>query len=423
MTLSSENEQLANLSSLFLGCVLIPSAIIVFLAATFVSDYLLLGFIPAFYICWLSVVLLRVILKIPFSRAEFQAQLLLTALLYPLFVFHVWQADVYYNSVIFCILYVTAIPLLQWILQYRASVAFWVCVLTAFFLGFSIYLLSQGVIRSYVIFGPNVLYRIYVFLFGLMILCLFDFKAPGRRVILSGTLVVIFLYIMTAILGVLIVATGSRGGLVAAVGALLVIAYLARTLADRYSSMVFGVFTLLGGGALLVAVLLGPLLGRLLFLDLSNTSEMVRLELLRQTFRFLTEAGPAEILFGVGAMNRFFSFYPHNIFAEALVYGGLFLLLVVIMAFVVLTIAIGRRKNDGILVLPFVGIIVGSLFSGSLLYNYPVLSLAAYLVCSWLGGTQRSGAESVVRRHPDSSIVSSWSGSRSTRIGGQTAAS
>jgi hypothetical protein len=234
--------------------------------------------------------------------------------------------------------------------------------------------LVHGTTRSRIIFGPNVLYRIYALLFAMLFVAL----AYGRRSVLRGFGIVFSL----GLLFVAMAGTGSRG-------ALLVTGAIA-----AYLILFGGRFPLSKTGfrlSIIAAVVAGLVLARDVFTSytarlflfaLSNSSTATRLSFYRGAADFLDAERGLKLLFGVGLKNAYFTFYPHNLLVEALVYGGLYRGIVTTLLLAALVVYVLRNGKSSWVVLVFSGIILGSMVSGSSMDNYPVLSLGIFVVSS-----------------------------------------
>lgn len=380
-TASSESaDALLVLDRVFMHFVLVPSAVILLLACTFAGDYLLKG-APAYYLCWSGVVLFRVVCRIPYSVSEAISQLALLTASLPFLLIHAWEISHYYHAFLFAILYINVLPLLPWLEKRSRSTVQVALLMLLVFIVFSVWSLMQGVVRANIVFGPNVLYRVYGFLFGLIVIMGFsraDFRGIGRP--LSSLTVSLSLFILVGLLSVAMIATGSRGALIAFFSLLLVLAWLAQTFSDCARTLRRGIFVLITCVGILAFVIVGPLLGRMLSFDLANASEDVRLGYFSRTLDFLVSEKLFGLFLGAGESNSYYDFYPHNIFLEALVYGGFYMLMIVAVAYVSIVVVVLLRTQRSRDVIPYVGVFVGTLLSGSMLDNYSILGLGFFLL-------------------------------------------
>jgi len=215
--------------------------------------------------------------------------------------------------------------------------------------------------RLDIVFGPNILYRIILFLFG----CYLFYSAihSSNRVWLAVA------FLLTTYL---VFRTGSRGGMVA-LAATLGLAYLN----SKYKKTYFAL-------GILVAVLVGSIFLDSLLVDsrslqFGGESSEVRLEKVQAAKNFVQSSN---LLIGAEDPRKYTGVYPHNIFLEFFVYHGLIGLALLVALFVALIFRVVSSYYHRLIFLPFAGITVGSLFSGSLMDNYAVLSVCLY--CAFL---------------------------------------
>lgn len=341
----------------------------------FVNDYKLPFGIPAVYPLWLLMVAARGVCRLHSTKTELAAQgVLILLLLPPLVVELALSPNDYYHGYMLAVLAVNAVRILPRLC--RDAVVVYASLLVLLMVAMvGLYQLSIGVSRGSFVFGPNVMYRVGVFFFGV-----FFVGATTVRTRVSGNVWVVLAY---AACSLTLAFTGSRGALVT--WAVLSVAVYA-ALGYRTRAWHMKPVWLL---TLLLPVVIGysflqDRLWRLTYLSLANASESIRIEYVYQALVYVQLTDWITQLFGIGseaAENQYFGFYPHNLFLESLVYGGWWLILVVVVFYALFLREVVHSTKPVIgLVMPLIGIFVGSLFSGNLWYNYPVLSLGILLL-------------------------------------------
>lgn len=336
----------------------------------FVNDYKLAFDLPALYPAWLALMAVRMVCRLWPSRGELLAQGALLLLLTPSFLVELTQSSSdYFHAYLGAVIAVNAVFGLPRLCRDRHVVLVSLGALLVVG-GLGLYQLVLGVSRGSLVFGPNVLYRAGAFFFGV-----FWVGASTTSTPVSGKRWMVMAY---AAFSLIMAFTGSRGAMVTW-AVLSVGVYAALGLRFRKGYMKPLVLF-----ALLIPVLAGYVLlqervWRLTYFSLANASESIRLDFFYQGLEYLQQTDWMIQLFGVGsevAVNRYFGFYPHNIFLESLVYGGWWLLCWVGWSFVLFFRLLVRPEGAVLgLVLPLAGVFVGSLFSGDLWYNFTVLSV------------------------------------------------
>lgn len=346
-------------------------------ASTFSSDFTLFGF-PAFYFAWLFVIALRIVVGVRFTVLEVVSQFSLLFLLYFSLFPAISDASLYYNAYFFAVLYINVLFFIPFLLKRKVTTYLCFYILTAFSILAMASILS-GAVRSYILFGPNVLYRIYAFLFFLM-LTTHAFHSK-RKIYQSPMMIVAFFSLLIAM-----VATGSRGA-VAVFLLMIVIIVLNFSFFFKKSSLDY---LILGTGILFFTVLiilnydlLSVIFSRLIFFDLTNASELERIGFYQNSRNFIFEEQGVNLLLGVGQENKYFSFYPHNIYIESMVYGGFNMLFISVLTSIVMlwSTTFSNDKYLRSICFIFIGVYFGSLVSGSLLYNFPVFSVGWTALC------------------------------------------
>lgn len=332
-------------------------------AAFFVGDHLLLGYIPSFIIVWISILIWRFLNGPYYSVGELLAQLGVFALCLPLYIRGLVSYEFYYFFLFQAVLFVNALPLIIRVLQSRllGAVALFSCVI---FLLEGVYTWNQ---RQGILFGPNVLYRVYALPLSMLAAsCLIsrssniNFKTPGW---LAG--------LAAALLLVPIISTGSRGGLMtyALVVFVLGAIYMRKEKKSHYASLLIASLSI---AALLFYnwSTLQISLGRTVDYRSVIEGDAIRFSLFSRGYDFMSYENGVDLVFGLGSVNSYYAdgvLYPHNFFLELLVYHGAFFLVIVLLQYVLVfmyTHKAGAFCISGlVLMLP---IFVGAMVSGNL---------------------------------------------------------
>lgn len=346
-------------------------------ASTFSSDFTLFGF-PAFYLTWLFVVVLRILVGVRFTVLEIVSQFSLLFLLYFSLYPAIHDANLYYNAYIFAVLYINVLFFIPFLLKRKVTNYLCFYILTAFSI-FALASILSGAVRSFILFGPNVLYRIYAFLFFMM-LTTYVFHSK-KKIYQSPMIISAFLALLIAM-----AATGSRGA-VAVFLLMIIIIVLNFSFFFKKSSLDYLILvTGISFFAVLIILnydLLSVIFSRLIFFDLTNASELERIGFYQNSRNFIFEEQGVNLLLGVGQENKYFSFYPHNIYIESMVYGGFNLLYISVLTSMAMlwSTTFSNDKYLRSICFIFIGVYFGSLVSGSLLYNFPVFSVGWTALC------------------------------------------
>lgn len=342
---------------------------LLFFMATFVNDYNIEGF-PVFYLIWFSIVLFRLLLQIDIRPFEFLSQILLFVLLQPPFFVESFDTEnVYIHGYIFAVLYINVIFLIPYFMskaKYLRSV-----IIAIFLAASAVSLLSivQGDNRASIYFGPNVLYRIYGLLFALFLLSYyFEDKFFFNK---SLFWLVFIMFVIN------LVATGSRGAIVVFA---IPFAYLLLKKGAFQIKTLHVLFALIPALAALCYFIFTNLdmFWRLFYFDLDGESIGARLEYLNLTLAYAENFSfNLDYMFGQSSLNPLWSNYPHNFALESFVYGGLWMLVVVMLPLVVFiyNAFFTRDKFYIILFFAYLPIFIGASVSGNLTYNFPVISV------------------------------------------------
>lgn len=329
--------------------------------ATFFVGNFFIGEIPAFLIVWLGVLFYRVVIRVPLSTTEIKGQVTLFIIILPLLIWGIYKQDAYYYCFYQLVFAFNCLPLINRSLgnKYLPYVAL------LFILFFTFGIVFLGADRGGFIFGPNILYRV----FGVLYMSLFISTLIRGRDWELGNLVLLSSYICVFI-G--LVATGSRGATITLLLCTIVLViYLKNQLSLMKFILLFSI-PVVFFVYLYMDDIVG-VMGRLLFFDVNNGSESVRLDMFSRVFIFLSDSTSKEILFGLGNLNRIFpeeGYYPHNLLVELIVYHGLIYFTVCILFFLYTTFIFCKETEANVSLLIFLPIVIGSQLSGNLTDNY-----------------------------------------------------
>jgi hypothetical protein len=216
--------------------------------------------------------------------------------------------------------------------------------------------------RVTLLFGPTILYRVVLFFYGIAAACCIARNMSAASILLA----VVAFYAIYKI--------GSRGGIVALVAMWLVM--LRVTGALRFKTLLLGVVL----AAFFISysdVFLGS---RTFYFSSDSESSNVRIDKLAAAYDYI--ASPS-VWLGMVEPSKLVGNYPHNIFAEFLVFHGLFatLLLIFYSSALPLVILDGGRRYPACfnLIIIFMPIIIGAQFSGSLIDNYAYVAFLCYI--------------------------------------------
>ena len=124
---------------------------------------------------------------------------------------------------------------------------------------------------------------------------------------------------------------------------------------------------------------------RALYFSLENESEMARINFITTVFQLMSNASPITFFFGLSSVNSLYT-YPHNIFLELFLYGGL-LQIIWFASIFIFSLFIFLRlwfRGDGVgksfLFRFWVISFVPSLLSGDLFYNLFFIACSSIIV-------------------------------------------
>lgn len=337
----------------------------------FVGDFTVLN-IPAYYFCYIFLIVVRISLGLRLKAPELFAQFFLSAILLPVTLYNSDDImSMYYHSYIFCVLSVNAIPLVIRLISLAPRHSIFLTTQLVLLSCLSLYALFVAGNRGTFVFGPNVYYRIMGVSFALFI-------ASQWSQLKIGKIIPAFLIYF---LGV--AATLSRGGLITFICVAFFV-LVRSSFSVSAKKIISGIIVVLSLLYITSTLLSTQVFSRLIFInvdDITNadSSAGYRFSSLLKLMDFFSNERGWDILFGLGEMNGYFSFHPHNVFVESYLYGGL--LTGVTATIFSLTIIICLFSRDtkiflsSLFALP---ILVGSQFSGSFLESYFLFSFAAY---------------------------------------------
>lgn len=236
------------------------------------------------------------------------------------------------------------------------------CVVITFSFFILLVIVTTGA-RSYFIFGPTILYRIYLLFYAISAIYLLSNKSYSVFIILS----------FIALLSVIVI--GSRGGIVVILSMWVVILF--KYFSIRFQCVVFTSLIIISTLLFKFTTIFSS---RAFYFSLSSESSNVRLDKLKLIYDFF-DYNTFEVLFGLNSPHVLVGKYPHNILVEILIFHGLiyFVIFIILFVFYIIYPMVSkniRNTNMFILTLP---IVIGSQFSGRLLDNYFSISAIYYL--------------------------------------------
>jgi hypothetical protein len=339
---------------------------------TFVGDFDILG-LNLFYILWLLLIIYRIIFNVKIQKNEIKTQLILTLIFSISIIREIFTFNYYANSYIQLILYVNIIPLYFLIINKKSNFLKYFSLIIQFifiFIGLKNFrlMLSDGLneYRAYILFGPNVLYRIYIFLFAITYI---NYKNNESNIVKASNLIFLVINLLL---------TGSRGALICLVLLFLFMLYNYkdfRITKKQFNIIIFSIIFIM----IINFDFLQQYFWRLLYFNFDNSSNDGRVDFYSNTYQFLQKSSFLELLFGVGPNNNYFDFYPHNIMLETIVYNGLLLSIICLFCIIRLFKMILHLKIHYLL---FFGIFIGSFLSGSLFENFPIFIYPVYNLIS-----------------------------------------
>lgn len=344
-----------------------------FFFGTFINDFLFFG-VPAFGFFWFFLVFSRYLVGNPIKRKEAIVQLLMLLVVFLPFLNEFMYGDEFYAfNYLYIVLYVNFLIFFAFMLDKHQKLVMVLTMLLIFIFSIvSFFLLFKGNLRASIGFGPNVLYRIYGFLF----LIVFTLVLKNKKQIKINLKIGYCAYALS-ILSLL--ATGSRGAtLVILFMSLCFFFFLLRENGAKYFYKVlifFSVFVFFV--VFKYGKQINDLFWRLLYFDFDNGSLMYRMESFVVLKDFLREDFDVDVFFGYTSVNGYFDYYPHNLLVELIIYSGFFLffIMVFLSLFFVLYVFLSKERYLFFVYFP---IFIGAMFSGNLYYNFTLISFFLY---------------------------------------------
>ena len=318
---------------------------------TFVNDFLLFD-IPFFYLLYFIILLLR-FKYLRISKKEYLIQVFLSFVIFlPLLNEILYSESIYYHSYIFLVLYVNVFFLLVYFIKNKTSLVYNISLVLLFvFLIFSVIQISSTYSRPKLIFGPNVLYRLYGFLF-FIIYAVDKFKSKNEN--LQNMDLIFILFIFVSIL------TGSRGAFVLIICSLIIL-IINKRLSSNFYKYTISIFLLI---FTINYDLFHSIFWRVYFFDFDSNSISSRLSGIPIFIEYILNSSSITLLHGLSSNNYVFPTYPHNFLLESVVYSGIFFTMIFVISLGLCLFA--NHK----LYIYFLPILIGSLFSGDLMYNF-----------------------------------------------------
>ena len=258
------------------------------------------------------------------------------------------------------------------------AISWIILLLTLFFVFLQFVWLLEGGTRGRAIFGPNILYRIFLFF---VLISYFQYRG-----------MISFFIIITCILGIFL--TGSRGGLVCGAMVLLALILTSPGLKVDRNFIYLAFLSPIVIYIFLPQFEIADFVFNRIFM-LSEGTYGNRLDFLRSATIFFNVSF-LELIFGVGVYpNRFFSFYPHNLIVEMFVSHGIVVsfLFISVSIYISLYTFLNRNrisKQQRFLFLIFVLFFSSSQVSGSFYDNWVCIPLAFCLLGTYLKKYQRT---------------------------------
>lgn len=366
--------------------ILICDLFLLFLA-TFSGDYTLYG-IPLFFVFWFIILFIR--RKGVLVQREAFTQIVLLFMLIPIIIQFYKYSIEYYFGAVYVILYVNvlifAIQTIPRLLTKTPSTKIVQRLLTAS-------LLILGIISSFsdsegsrqsLIFGPNVYYRI-IGMIGLIHIIFFKVNYNYKKKSIVTFLFNLFGTLLSLIIAIsILVKTGSRGASMVCLWVVLWFLFSVLT-TKKILLKIISVAVLSGLAIFIINSNYITLFSSRAFMyqdkGASSASISRRTEFLTNFFDFFQNNN-----YFLGEGSNYIYSYPHNLYLDLLYNGGIIPFLLIIFFSFRYTILIFKgnlQENWKILSLIFSPIYIGSLVSGTIYDNYPVISLLVLLPISW----------------------------------------
>lgn len=271
----------------------------------------------------------------------------------------------YYQAPIFALISIAFLGRLEALISSPKTIIFGFSFFCLAAFSLFVFIFDSGSSRTSLVFGPTILYRVILFFYGYCLL----FLIPRDR-----SLLIVF---SSALAFYSVLKIGSRGGIVS-LGVIWLLA-----LRGRISWRLLAWSGIIFCAALIIFGIEDISSSRAFYFSSDSESTNVRLDKLRMVSYFLEGD---EVFFGMSNPTSLVGNYPHNIFAEILIFHGLLaFLLFCIMNLTTIFFALRiNEKNNWIykLIILMSPILIGSQFSGSLMDNYFYISLMCYIIAS-----------------------------------------
>lgn len=360
--------------------ILLPLDLVLIFCVSFSGDYAVAG-VPLFFVFWLVIYVIRRNFKL--GRAEFVAQILILFTFFPI----ILQADKYsipyYFGAYYVILYTNVIVFSVNVVERLLSdspgskLARWLPAISLLFLGVLNQHFVEDSVRQSFLFGPNVYYRVIGVVFLLhFVLFQEDYTSKNPKMWSSVNSLLVTIVSLNIALSIMI-KTGSRGATI--VGGFILLCFILSILAIKIKSLKIaslGVIT-----CIIIFILNSAISSNISnsrafwFYDRGSSSSSIA------TREGFLENLPSFFLkdnFLLGEGSSYLYYYPHNLYLDLLYNAGIipFLILLVFTAIYIILFWKGKvHRNWKILTLVLSPIYIGSLVSGTLYDNYPVISM------------------------------------------------
>lgn len=348
----------------------------VLICTFFVGNFMLAPCVPAFFLVYFALMMLRLVFDMPLTVSEIYA-MIFSFLLGFSFIFKAsYDVDSYYFWFVSAVFFILTFDVFNEINQHKIFIYF--SFLLLFILSFfALPSIKSGDIRFSFIFGPNVLYRI----FGVFFLIILQYKINCRLYKSNKYIFLVFVSFLLMALGVF--ATGSRGGTIVFILCFLCFIYR-MGLMFGITKVLILILTPAISFVVLKIDLLIELLGRLLYFDSNNASEEYRLSKWDLIDTIFSSSNDSIVFFGLGRGNHIMESYPHNIILEIISYYGLSGVLItsIFLLFSILSFAknVSYRRFFWVLMPIFFGSLVsGDLFDNVVVFGFLLIGVKVFL--------------------------------------------
>lgn len=350
----------------------------------FAGDYFVASIVPAFYLAWIGLIAFRYLNNMPLLRRELFIQGAMFLILIPTIIYdYLTSGSSYYNVYLYSILALNVLVSFASLIQRQLIPA---QAFSAFLLMWGVialYFLTFGEGREHFLFGPNIVYRIALFFTGIIVIGYF---ADATRMNL------IWLIFSIISLLVIITYTSSRAGFLAA-SIFVVLLFLRRQ--GPFSEFRGKMLALLALPFALFFLSLNfeSRVSRLVYFSLENSSEAGRVKNIQIASEYLRSQSTFDQVLGYSsnAASQVFNLgYPHNLFLEAYVYGGVLIFMLVLSGFLFFWKELIFSGRNQLIFFPMIGIGIGALFSGDFWENFIFLTIVGFWAFQRVGSGQFS---------------------------------